>query len=77
MSIAGQDVGSRAAITALLDARAPGDVVEIRYVSRGVEYTRSVALGADPGLTGRWVAEGEASAEQQAFRAAWKSPTND
>jgi len=77
LSIGGRPVSSRGALIGVLAARAPGDVVEIRYESRGSEHTTSVPLAVDPGLSGRWRADGEVSDTQRQFRLRWKQATSD
>jgi predicted metalloprotease with PDZ domain len=71
VSIGGTAMTDRAALTGYLATKAPGDVVEIRYESRGETFERSVALTADPALAGRWTPEAETTAEQDAARAEW------
>lgn len=70
-SIDGVEPRSRAAIEALLDERAPGARVTIVYDSRGERFEEEVALASDPQLSGRWIPDGLASAEQRALRASW------
>jgi len=71
LSVGGTAMTGRSALATLLATRSPGDIVEIRYESRGETFTRSVALVADPALAGRWTPNGDTTAEQDAARAAW------
>jgi predicted metalloprotease with PDZ domain len=57
----------------LISSRFRGDAVEIRYESRGQSFVVTVDLGEDPTLGGQWLPDGAVTAEQAAFRAAWKS----
>ena len=45
----------------------------IAYESRGQSFVVTVDLGEDPTLAGQWLPDGAVTAEQAAFRAAWKS----
>lgn len=70
-SIDGVAPSDRAAIDGVLGRHRAGDTVEIRYESRGGTYASVVTLRVDPTLSGS-LAEGGGTAEEQAFRAAWK-----
>ncbi len=75
VSIDGVDPSSQGVLDRLLGRHAPGDSVEIRYESRGSTLTERVSLIEDPALAGRWLPDGTVTAEQAAFRAAWKAAT--
>lgn len=60
-------------VSAALDRHAPGDALDIAYVSRGTDKTATVTLGQDPALKiTRIEAGGERlSRSQRRFREAW------
>ena len=76
-AIGGVEVSGRVALERVLANRAPGDPVEIRYESRGETFSVTVPLASDPELAGHWLPDDTVSAEQAAFRAAWKTPAMD
>jgi predicted metalloprotease with PDZ domain len=74
VSIDGVPVNDRAALEGVLASHEPGDSVAIHFQSRGRSLDASVALEANPMLRGTWMPDGTVTAEQAAFRTAWKRP---
>ncbi len=73
VSVAGKAIDSQADWTAALAAARPGDVVEVRFIQRGVEKTTRMTLGTDPAweLVRIETTGVEPTAAQRAFRDAW------
>lgn len=75
VSLGGRPVSTRASLTTAIGGRDPGDQVVVTYESRGERFERTVAVGSDPALQGRWLPDGAASEAQRAGREAWRSAT--
>ncbi len=75
VSIDGRAMTGRGALDGVLASKAPGDLIAIRYESRGETFTTEVALAADAALVGRWIPDGSATPAQRALRAAWGAAT--
>jgi len=51
LALNGETIDADTSVRAVLQAHSPGDVIAVRYESRGGEYEAQMTLVPDPGLS--------------------------
>jgi predicted metalloprotease with PDZ domain len=77
LEIGGDTFGSSGELRGYLESRAAGEVVTVRFESRGQTYQREMTLGTDPTLGGMLRTRGSSTAAEHDFLARWKGGSGE
>jgi len=77
LEIGGDTFGSSGELRGYLESRAAGEVVTVRFESRGQTYQREMTLGTDPTLRGMLRTLGSSTAAERDFLAWWKGGSGE
>jgi predicted metalloprotease with PDZ domain len=77
LDIGGETFEAGDALQEYLESRAVGDVVTVRFESRGQNYEREMTLGIDPTLAGTLRTGGASTATERDFLGRWKAGSEE